>query len=190
MVVVSEGKVEGLVDSPPGDRPCELLGDALLMPGLVDSHVHINEPGRTEWEGYATATTAAAAGGVTTLVDMPLNSIPVTTSASSFAAKLEVAQGQLRVDCGFWGGVVPGNSGELAAMASAGVLGFCQHLSLEGHGYRHRRRRRHRARRVASRGECVFHLCGCIYAERCISRVSLGTNPPLTTHKSTAITHR
>ena len=132
MVLVSEGRIEGLVESPPAGRPCENLEDALLMPGLVDSHVHINEPGRTEWEGYATATAAAAAGGVTTLVDMPLNSIPVTTSLGAFETKLGVAQGQLRVDCGFWGGVVPGNSGELAAMASAGVLGFKAFLCHSG----------------------------------------------------------
>lgn len=94
-----------------------------LLPGLVDSHVHMNEPGRTEWEGFETASAAAAAGGVTTLVDMPLNCIPVTTSLSALDAKLEAVQNLLAVDVGFWGGVVPGNAGELAAMASRGMLG-------------------------------------------------------------------
>jgi allantoinase len=112
-------------DGPRGDRaPIEELGEQLLLPGLVDTHVHINEPGRTDWEGFATATAAAAAGGVTTLVDMPLNSIPATTTAAAFRAKLEAARGQLRVDVGFWGGAVPGNAGELAILHDAGVLGF------------------------------------------------------------------
>ncbi len=88
-------------------------GDAVVMPGLVDAHVHVNEPGRTDWEGYATATRAAAAGGVTTIVDMPLNSIPPTTTRTGFDEKLRVATGQCQVDVAFWGGVVPGNTSEL-----------------------------------------------------------------------------
>lgn len=103
--------------------PCFDLGDDVLMAGLVDCHVHVNEPGRTEWEGFDTATHAAAAGGVTTLVDMPLNCIPVTTSAAAFAEKLAALDGKLQVDVGFWGGVVPGNAAELPRMAAAGVLG-------------------------------------------------------------------
>jgi len=106
---------------------CELIetdNDSVLMPGLVDTHVHINEPGRTEWEGFATATRAAAAGGVTTLIDMPLNSIPPTTTVAGFEAKLQAARGQCQVDVGFWGGVVPGNAGELAALSELGVVGF------------------------------------------------------------------
>lgn len=106
---------------------CEIVeaGEAsIVMPGLVDTHVHINEPGRTDWEGFATATRAAAAGGVTTLVDMPLNSIPPTTTAEGFKAKVEAARGQCYVDVGFWGGVVPGNTPELAALMEAGVVGF------------------------------------------------------------------
>ena len=95
-----------------------------VLPGVVDTHVHINEPGRTDWEGFATATHAAAAGGVTTMVDMPLNCIPVTTTASALATKLEAIRGHLWVDCGFFGGVVPGNSSELGALEKAGVLGF------------------------------------------------------------------
>ncbi len=99
-------------------------GDRVVMPGLVDTHVHINEPGRTEWEGFATATRAAAAGGVTTLIEMPLNSIPATTSVAAFQAKLSATANKLWVDTGFWGGVVPQNSGELRALWDAGCFGF------------------------------------------------------------------
>ena len=99
-------------------------GDAVVMPGLVDSHVHVNEPGRTDWEGFATATRAAAAGGITTLVDMPLNSIPPTTMPAGFAAKLAAANGQCLVDVAFWGGVIPGNTPELKPLLAAGVRGF------------------------------------------------------------------
>jgi allantoinase len=98
--------------------------ESVIMPGLVDSHVHINEPGRADWEGFATATRAAAAGGVTTLVDMPLNSIPPTTTLAGFNAKLEAASNQCDVDVAFWGGVVPGNTGELSKLFAAGVVGF------------------------------------------------------------------
>jgi allantoinase len=99
------------------------LGDDMLAPGLVDSHVHVNEPGRTDWEGFSTATQAAAAGGVTTIVDMPLNCIPVTTTARALAIKLVAARPQMWIDVGFWGGVVPGNADELEPLAQAGVLG-------------------------------------------------------------------
>lgn len=99
-------------------------GTAVVMPGLVDTHVHINEPGRTDWEGFETATRAAAAGGITTLVDMPLNSIPATTTREALRAKMAAAQGRCRVDVGFWGGVVPGNTGEIASLLDDGVLGF------------------------------------------------------------------
>jgi allantoinase len=99
-------------------------GDAVVMPGLVDAHVHVNEPGRTEWEGFRTATRAAAAGGVTTLVDMPLNSIPPTTTRDGFAEKLAAATGQCWIDTAFWGGVVPGNTAELKPLLNAGVRGF------------------------------------------------------------------
>jgi len=108
---------------------CELncdvedLGNKVLMPGLVDTHVHINEPGRTEWEGFNTATQAAAAGGITTLVDMPLNCIPVTTTKSALMAKLRSVKDKLWVDCGFWGGVIPDSIDELDELLSAGVLG-------------------------------------------------------------------
>jgi allantoinase len=99
-------------------------GESAVMPGLVDTHVHINEPGRTEWEGFATATRAAAAGGVTALIEMPLNSIPATTTAAGFREKIAAATGQLSVDVGFWGGVVPGNVAELRPLWEAGVFGF------------------------------------------------------------------
>src|SRR5688500_531672 len=99
-------------------------GDLVIMPGLVDTHVHINEPGRTEWEGFETATRAAAAGGVTTLVEMPLNSIPATTTAAAFQAKLNAARDRTHVDVGFWGGVGPGHADDLAPLWDAGVLGF------------------------------------------------------------------
>jgi allantoinase len=100
------------------------LGSTALLPGLVDTHVHVNEPGRTEWEGFATATRAAAAGGVTTLIDMPLNSIPATVTADALAVKRKAADGQCAVDVGFWGGAVPGNVGDLADLHAAGVFGF------------------------------------------------------------------
>lgn len=107
-------------------------GTAVVMPGIVDTHVHINEPGRTEWEGFETATRAAAAGGVTTVVDMPLNSIPATTNVAALEAKRRAAEGRCHVDVGFWGGIVPGNLRELASLASAGVLGFKCFLSPSG----------------------------------------------------------
>jgi allantoinase len=99
------------------------LADVALLPGLVDTHVHVNEPGRTEWEGFATATAAAAAGGVTTIVDMPLNSIPPTTTARALEVKRDAARGSCHVDVGFWGGAVPGNLDDLAQLHAAGVFG-------------------------------------------------------------------
>ena len=109
---------------PPAERTVTLADDEVLLPGLVDTHVHVNEPGRTEWEGFATATRAAAAGGVTTILDMPLNSIPPTTTVEHLRTKQQVAEGQLSVDVGFWGGAVPGNLRDLAPMHEAGVFGF------------------------------------------------------------------
>jgi allantoinase len=107
-------------------------GELVVLPGLVDTHVHVNEPGRTAWEGFASATRAAAAGGVTTLVDMPLNSIPATTSATGLAAKIASTEGKLWIDAGFCGGVVPGNEGELAGLRRAGVLAFKCFLTESG----------------------------------------------------------
>jgi allantoinase len=99
-------------------------GASVVIPGLVDSHVHVNEPGRTEWEGFDTATRAAAAGGITTIVDMPLNSIPATTTVGALNVKRDAARGQCHVDVGFWGGIVPGNHDEVEALVAAGVRGF------------------------------------------------------------------
>ncbi len=127
-IVLIDGARIGAViagDALPAELPVPVcdLGDRVIAPGLVDSHVHVNEPGRTDWEGFATATRAAAAGGVTTLVDMPLNCIPVTTRRAALEEKLRAVSGKLHVDVGFWGGVVPGNAGELAGLAEAGALG-------------------------------------------------------------------
>lgn len=113
---------------PAGNRPEAALTlnvtGQVLLPGFVDTHVHVNQPGRTEWEGFETATRAAAAGGITTLIDMPLNSIPVTTTLKAFEAKVASAEGHCQVDYGLWGGVIPGNHRELEPMIDAGVPGF------------------------------------------------------------------
>jgi allantoinase len=107
-----------------GRRVVELGDDVVLLPGLVDSHVHVNEPGRTEWEGFATATQAAAGGGMTTIIDMPLNSIPPTVDVAALEVKRKSAEGQCFVDVGFWGGAVPGNLGALRGLHDGGVFGF------------------------------------------------------------------
>jgi allantoinase len=119
--IVAVGEFEDVADGCP---LVEVDDGAFLLPGLVDTHVHINEPGRTEWEGFQTATRAAAAGGVTTLVEMPLNSIPATTTRDSLEMKRAAAVGKCYVDVGFWGGVVPGNTAELPRMFEGGVFGF------------------------------------------------------------------
>lgn len=116
----------------PAARGAEDLGVRWLIPGLVDTHVHVNEPGRASWEGFETATRAAVAGGVTTIVDMPLNSVPATTTAAALRRKLAAAEGRLWCDAGFWGGVVPGNTRDLDALAEGGVLGFKCFLSPSG----------------------------------------------------------
>ncbi len=124
-VIVRGGRIEAVV--PPADLPVGLhiedVGELVVSPGLVDSHVHINEPGRTEWEGFETATRAAAAGGVTTLVDMPLNSSPVTTTVAALEAKRQAAAGRCWVDVGFHGGLVPGNLEHIEPLIDAGVCG-------------------------------------------------------------------
>jgi len=111
---------------------CEDAGDLLVMPGIVDTHVHVNEPGRTNWEGFESATRAAAAGGVTTILDMPLNSIPPTTNARALDAKRAAAAGKTAVNVEFIGGVVPGNAGELEGLRDAGVRAFKCFLSPSG----------------------------------------------------------
>jgi allantoinase len=121
-VAIRDGRIAAIepYDALPG---LDLNGMALL-PGLVDTHVHVNEPGRTEWEGFATATRAAAAGGVTSIVDMPLNSLPPTVSVDALAVKRLAAGGQCSVDVGFWGGAIPGNAGDLPGLHADGVFGF------------------------------------------------------------------
>ncbi|ROS50286.1 allantoinase AllB [Frigoribacterium sp. PhB24] len=136
-VVVRDGRVVaigGLADEVDATVDVTLPDDQVLLPGVVDSHVHVNEPGRTEWEGFATATRAAAAGGVTTIVDMPLNSIPPTTSVDALDQKRAAAGPQSVVDVGFWGGAIPANlgTGDLRALHEAGVFGFKAFLSPSG----------------------------------------------------------
>jgi allantoinase len=124
---VKDGRVVAIepIDAPlTGERDERLNDDEVLMPGLVDSHVHVNEPGRTEWEGFETATRAAAAGGVTTIIDMPLNSIPPTTTVEALQIKRKCAEGAVFVDTGFWGGAVPDNLDQLRPLHDAGVFGF------------------------------------------------------------------
>ncbi len=120
------GGLDGLddADAAASAEVVVLAPDEVLLPGLVDSHVHLDEPGRTDWEGFATGTAAAAAGGITTLFDMPLNSVPVTTTPAALAAKRAAAGGKLAVDVGYWGGAVPENLGSLRELADAGVVGF------------------------------------------------------------------
>ncbi|HJS72616.1 MAG TPA: allantoinase AllB [Acidimicrobiia bacterium] len=116
-----------------GDGPAEHdFGDLAVLPGLVDTHVHVNEPGRTEWEGFATATRAALAGGTTTIVDMPLNSIPPTTSLDALQAKRRSADGKIVVDIAFWGGIVPGSLDAVPDLVDAGVCGFKVFLTDSG----------------------------------------------------------
>lgn len=134
-VAVAGGRIAAVLpyeaEVPAGARR-EDLGDDVLLPGLVDTHVHVNDPGRTEWEGFWTATRAAAAGGVTTLVDMPLNSLPPTTTVGHLRTKQAVAAEQVHVDVGFWGGALPDNLRDLRPLHDAGVLGFKAFLSPSG----------------------------------------------------------
>jgi allantoinase len=125
-VLVREGKIEAVVnfDEVPASATIRDFGNAAILPGLVDSHVHINDPGRTEWEGFETATRAAAAGGYTTLIDMPLNCLPATTNVTALTAKRKAAQEKCWVDWRAWGGVVSDNQAHIEALASAGVPGF------------------------------------------------------------------
>lgn len=135
-VTLRHGRITAIDDydapTPAGTREVILAYDEALLPGLVDTHVHINDPGRTEWEGFASATRAAAAGGVTTLVDMPLNSIPSTVDVAALEVKKKVAAGQVSVDVGFWGGAVPGNLADLEPLWDAGVFGFKCFLAHSG----------------------------------------------------------
>lgn len=125
-IVIRHGLVAAIepFDDPPSGLERLDAGDSVVMPGLVDTHVHMNDPGRADWEGADHATAAAAAGGITTVVDMPLNCVPSTTTVDAFTAKRGAIEGRLAVDAGLWGGLVPGNVDELAPLAHAGVLGF------------------------------------------------------------------
>jgi allantoinase len=131
---VEGGMVTGIVEGLVMGDGIELVdaGELVVMPGVVDPHVHINEPGRTDWEGFDTASRAAIAGGITMLVDMPLNADPVTTTAAAYDQKLAATAGKLHCDCGFWGGVVPGNEGEIESLIGRGVLGFKAFLTHSG----------------------------------------------------------
>ena len=133
-VQIADGRIVGIAphrERFTGVRELD-VGPLVLLPGLVDTHVHINDPGRADWEGFESATRAAAAGGVTTLVDMPLNSVPPTTTLAGLQAKRDAAHGRCRVDVAFWGGVVPGNAAAIEPLAQAGVLGFKCFLSPSG----------------------------------------------------------
>jgi allantoinase len=133
-IFFEKGVITGIVEGLAVVEGAELVDvrDKVVMPGLIDPHVHINEPGRADWEGFDTATQAAAAGGLTMLVDMPLNSSPVTTTAAAFDRKVEAAAGKLHCDCGFWGGVVPGNEKEIGPLIARGVRGFKAFLTHSG----------------------------------------------------------
>lgn len=133
-VLVKDGIIDAVWDFVPDDYkgPVTDIGNKLLMAGITDPHVHINEPGRTEWEGFETATKAAVAGGITMLVDMPLNASPVTTSVEAFQKKLDAANGKLFTNVGFWGGLVPGNADEIEGLIQKGVLGFKAFLTHSG----------------------------------------------------------
>ncbi|CAN5176241.1 allantoinase AllB [soil metagenome] len=131
-VIIHESKIIDITPNTPANISITDATDCVLMPGIIDPHVHINEPGRTEWEGFDTATKAAIAGGVTTLVDMPLNSSPVTTTVKAFQQKIAATKSKLHTNCGFWGGVVPGNEKELEPLIKKGVLGFKAFLTHSG----------------------------------------------------------
>lgn len=133
VVIVENGKIAGVTESLPStDLTIIDAGSQVLMPGVIDPHVHINEPGRTNWEGFDTATKAALAGGITTLVDMPLNSSPVTTTVKALDEKRKAAQNSLHCNCGFWGGIIPGNENEIEPLIKEGALGFKAFLTHSG----------------------------------------------------------
>src|SRR5689334_19090629 len=141
MLLISDGRIADIISTNSYDErpeeslldfPIEDVGDHVVMPGIIDPHVHINEPGRTEWEGFDTATKSAVAGGITTVVDMPLNSTPVTTTKKNLAKKIDAAKNAAHVNCGFWGGVIPGNEKDLEPLLEAGALGLKAFLTDSG----------------------------------------------------------
>lgn len=133
-IIINDGVIEDVVEqlSSVSEVTVTDAGNAVVMAGIIDPHVHINEPGRTDWEGFDTATRAAIAGGITTVVDMPLNSTPVTTTAKAFDQKIAATKNQLHTNVGFWGGVVPGNENEIEGLIKCGVLGFKAFLTHSG----------------------------------------------------------
>ncbi|MFF8612749.1 allantoinase AllB [Streptomyces sp. NPDC015350] len=134
-VAVADGRIDAVLPydaEVPADARLEDFGEDVLLPGLVDTHVHVNDPGRTEWEGFHTATRAAAAGGITTLLDMPLNSLPPTTTVEHLRTKQRVAAAKAHIDTGFWGGAIPSNIKDLRPLHEAGVFGFKCFLSPSG----------------------------------------------------------
>lgn len=134
VVLVKEGIIADIINAVPSEHIEKIIDikNKILIPGIIDPHVHINEPGRTEWEGFETATKSAIAGGITTLVDMPLNASPVTTTVRAFKEKKIATVGKLHTNCGFWGGVIPGNTSELTGLIEEGVLGFKAFLTHSG----------------------------------------------------------
>ena len=133
-IIINDGVIEDVVEqlSSVSEVTVTDVGNAVVMAGIIDPHVHINEPGRTDWEGFDTATRAAIAGGITTVVDMPLNSTPVTTTAQALDQKIAATKNQLHTNVGFWGGVVPGNENEIEGLIKCGVLGFKAFLTHSG----------------------------------------------------------
>ena len=133
-IKIAKEKIVVVSHEPLDEANCQILdvGDQVVMPGIIDPHVHVNEPGRTEWEGFNTATKAAIAGGITTLVDMPLNALPVTTTAAALQQKINSSEGKRHCHVGFWGGVVPGNSQHIQPLIHSGVLGFKAFLTHSG----------------------------------------------------------
>lgn len=133
VILIEEGKIAAIADSlPEGGFPVTDASDLVVMAGIVDPHVHINEPGRTAWEGFDTATKAALAGGITAMVEMPLNASPVTTTVNAFEKKINAAKGKLHTHCGFWGGIIPDHQKEIVPLIEKGVLGFKAFLTDSG----------------------------------------------------------
>ena len=133
-VFINNGKITDIVKGIPENNSVQIIeaGNNIIMAGIIDPHVHINEPGRTEWEGFYTATKAAIAGGITTLIDMPLNASPVTTTVKAFNEKIIATKNKLHTNCGFWGGIVRGNENEIEQLIDEGVFGFKAFLTHSG----------------------------------------------------------
>ena len=133
-IFINNGKISNVIKGSPENYSGEIVeaGNKIIMAGVIDPHVHINEPGRTEWEGFETATKAAISGGITTLIEMPLNASPVTTTAKAFDEKIAATNNKLYTNCGFWGGIVPGNENEIGKLIDKGVFGFKAFLTHSG----------------------------------------------------------